>query len=716
VNKRTRRLGLATVAAIVACAVGFGVFAALHREALEAREQTAAARRALSVVEGVVSQSLDELRERESVRPFDHYNEVYVPEGVLAASDALAPSPLSSAPSDPRLRGFVQINPDGTLTLPFDRTRPDVAAALRAQVAMPAFDPLRQLTRPPTGPLVARVTALEGGEQNAAPSMTGPQGLSSLTRRPQARAKQKPTDIAEQQRYGEAQQGRDEPPQNAQQRVDDLDDPDRKGLVQQLNMASSNVYSQLQAAEPQPLQRAAIAGNQKLPNVKRQDVAWDDNELSKLGTKTKMGKAALDNVYQEKQAKKQAKKQAPKQAPKPQAKESAPLVDPALDQKATTTTTTATAAAPVVSYTPMVFDELDDGTPVMHRTVTSATDGAQTVQVVVLDREGLRTWLWSIVTRRVDEIALSKRNPEDVARLVRDTESAACSVRGKIAADVDNTELCFAPITPSGRGRLEAAVLVTLLVLVLVVLMLWERAAERAHALAQQRAAFVSAVSHELRTPLTTLRMYAELLRDGLVTDPEKAHRFHRDMAQESVRLSHLVENVLEAQRLEEGRRPLRLTSCDVGSLVAEVTNGQRPLVEQRGFVLNVDVADDDDLVGAVDRQACEQMVVNLIENAVKYAADGSAKQIDVSVRRDGDTAVVVVADHGPGIPAHERERVFQRFARVERPGEEHVAGTGLGLALVRELAMVHGGSARVLPTSEGCAVEVRLPLRHHEA
>ncbi len=694
-NRRVRRLGLLSVAAIVAGAVAFGVVAAVHREALEAREATAAARRALSVVEGVVSQSLDELRERESDRPFDHYNEVYVPEGVLAASDALAPSPLSVAPADPRLRGWVQLNPDGTLTLPFEKTRPDVAAALRTQVSAAAFDPLRQLTRPPTGPLVAAV--VEGGAGGEVPPLT----LAA----PPVAARQS------------SSYGRQNSVGNAAEKNDDDDgNADRKGLVQQLNMSASNVYEQLQAAEPQPQQRAAIAGNKKLPNVQRQDVEWDEAELSKLGTKTRVGKAALDNVFQEEQAAKKQKKLKLKKgdddftAPKPKPKKAPPPPPPTPQQQATTTSSS--SAAPVVSYTPMVFDELDDGTPVMHRTVTSTTDGAQTVQVVILDRQGLRQWLWSIVTKRVDEIALSKVTPEDVARLVQQDEGAECSVRGKIAADVDGSELCFAAVAPSGRGRLEAAVLVLLLVLVLVVLVVWERAAERADALARQRAAFVSAVSHELRTPLTTLRMYAELLRDGLVSDPEKAQRFHRDMAQESVRLSHLVENVLEAQRLEEGRRPLRLSPCDLGALVREVCSGQRPLVEQRGFSLGVHVDDDVDLQGAFDRQACEQIVVNLIENAVKYAGDGVEKRIDVRVGRDDDSAVVVVADRGSGIPAHERERVFQRFARVERPGEEHVAGTGLGLALVRELATVHGGTARIVPSPEGCQVEVRLPLR----
>lgn len=248
--------------------------------------------------------------------------------------------------------------------------------------------------------------------------------------------------------------------------------------------------------------------------------------------------------------------------------------------------------------------------------------------------------------------------------------------------------------------------------LVVLVLALLDRTALRADELSRQKSAFISAISHELRTPLTTLRMHAELMRDGLVTDPAKQHRFHEDMVKESVRLGHLVENVLEAQRLEEGRRPLRTSQFDLGEAVADITQGQTGLCESRGFSIICNLPPDDvNLTGAFDRQAVEQILVNLIENAVKYAKDANDKEISVDVARKGSEVVVVVADHGPGIPEAERERVFQRFHRVMRPGEDHIAGTGLGLALVRELARAHGGDARVVGKRDGCAIELRLPI-----
>lgn len=352
----------------------------------------------------------------------------------------------------------------------------------------------------------------------------------------------------------------------------------------------------------------------------------------------------------------------------------------------------------------MVFDALG-AQRVLHRTVTSEADGSRTVQLVLLDEPALRAWLDGLVTRRVDAALPTQ--------IVTNQAGAACAVRAPVSTVLDDLELCVAVAAPPTGAWAQSAVLLGLLLLVLGALLVLDRAAEQAEALAAQRSAFVSAVSHELRTPLTTLRMYAELLRDGLVADPNKVQRFHADMVQESVRLSHLVENVLEAQRLEEGRRPLQLESVELRGCVAHIVEQQRPLLVQRGVTVDVDVAGPA-LIAAVDRQALEQILVNLLENAVKYGR-GTEARVYVGVQQRASDVVLVVEDHGAGVPREARERVFQRFVRMERPGEAHVAGTGLGLSLVRELARAHGGEAAMvdpLVSAHGCRVEVRLPIR----
>ena len=255
----------------------------------------------------------------------------------------------------------------------------------------------------------------------------------------------------------------------------------------------------------------------------------------------------------------------------------------------------------------------------------------------------------------------------------------------------------------------QIALLAALLVVVALAIFATDQAGRRADHLARQRGAFISAVSHELRTPLTTLRMHAELLRDGLVGS-DKRQKFHDDMVQESVRLSRLVENVLEATRLEEGRRPMRIQAGDLADAVRSIAMGQSPFLQAKGFTVDVDTGDDE-VPAVFDRQAIEQIVVNLLDNAAKYSAEATDRSVRVEVKSERGEAVVRVLDRGPGIPSDDVERVFQRFYRVERPGQDHVVGTGLGLALVRELAQAHGGRATASQRDGGgCCIEVRIP------
>lgn len=674
-----RRVWLVVIGVFVAAAVVVAAGATWRWHDLEVDAVAADDRRAADVVAGIVDSSLEELRERESDRPFDHYNAVYRPEGVIAASDALAPSPLSKAPDDERVLGWLQLNPDGTTTMPFSATRPEVAERLRAALDGAEWQALRATTK---GPRAAAVAVLDdpgleaGADRRAGSASSASSAAARAAAIAAANEKARAQVVADDVLLGEKIAG---------------------GVVQQLNVASTEVYSKLQEAEQQPQQRAALASNSKLPTVVRNDV--DDG--SDARTRTKSGKkptkalsktsfdidsdhddASIDKVM--------------KSAPKPKPKPAPPK------PKAATSATPSPSLQ--VEYTPMVFTSVD-GQYVLHRTVSTG-DGAVTVQAAVLDDDGTRRWLDGIVARRVPDTArVSLVGVLDVA--------TRCTARAPVSALLDDVELCFSSTTPPPPWT-ELVVLGCLLALLLLVLVVLDRTASRAEALSRQRAAFISSVSHELRTPLTTLRMHAELLRDDLV-DVAQRRRFLDEMVSESVRLSHLVENVLEAQRLEEGRRPLRLVDADVADIVADVCMAQQGLVAQRGFRIEPAIADDVVARGAVDRQAIEQIVVNLIENAVKYAGSADDRRIDVGVRLADSAAVIVVGDHGPGVPRHERERVFQRFARIERPGEEHIAGSGLGLALVRELAVAHGGSARIVDRFDGgggCSVEVRIPLR----
>lgn len=236
------------------------------------------------------------------------------------------------------------------------------------------------------------------------------------------------------------------------------------------------------------------------------------------------------------------------------------------------------------------------------------------------------------------------------------------------------------------------------------------RGVRREVEVARLREDFVSNVSHELRTPLALIRMYAETLAAGRVP-PGREGRYLDTIVSESERLSRLVGNVLHVQRFDRGTARVERRPLDLAALVAAVAERYRPVVERAGCTLAV--CADGPVPVSADPDALSEAVVNLLDNAVKY---GGAGPIGVRAAREGGAAVVAVADRGPGVPASERDRVFEPFVRVQpasADGLAHTAkGTGLGLALVRRIAEAHGGAAAVRDRPGGGAVfALTLPL-----
>jgi signal transduction histidine kinase len=211
-------------------------------------------------------------------------------------------------------------------------------------------------------------------------------------------------------------------------------------------------------------------------------------------------------------------------------------------------------------------------------------------------------------------------------------------------------------------------------------------------AYAGRRHNFVSAVTHELKTPLTAIRLYGEMLRDGIVLSKEKRQQYYNVITAETERLTRLVNNVLELARLERKDRPLNLTVGDVAPLIEEVVGVLGPHAEQEGFVVRVEVGPDLPSV-QYDRDALLQVLFNLVDNAIKYSRHAQKKEITVSCRREKDGLVLSVADRGPGVPPRHIRRIFQPFYRAENELTRSSKGTGIGLALVRSLVERMGGS-----------------------
>jgi signal transduction histidine kinase len=213
--------------------------------------------------------------------------------------------------------------------------------------------------------------------------------------------------------------------------------------------------------------------------------------------------------------------------------------------------------------------------------------------------------------------------------------------------------------------------------------------------LAQKKDDFISAVSHELRTPLTSIRMYAEMLEKNWVISKEKIIEYYKNMRQESERLSRLIENVLDFSRIQRKQKKYAFRIGEINKCISDVIEMMRPYAGQNGFSIRTEF----EQVGqaAFDNDAVTQIVVNLLDNAVKYARSAEDKTITVRTKRDQRFILIEVEDHGPGIPHTQRKKVFEEFYRVGAEATRETTGTGLGLALVKKFAQAHNGFVEIL-------------------
>jgi PAS domain S-box-containing protein len=219
---------------------------------------------------------------------------------------------------------------------------------------------------------------------------------------------------------------------------------------------------------------------------------------------------------------------------------------------------------------------------------------------------------------------------------------------------------------------------------------------------------FLSVASHELKTPLTALQLELSAL-SARSTDERSERRLAR-AARSAQRLSGLIDMLLDVSRIAHGQLTLRPESFDLCDAVDQVAETMRPTAEQANceFSWRAPGPTVGTIVGTWDRLRVEQVVMNLLSNAFKYAP-GAPVALSVSV--DGGEAVIEVRDHGPGVPPRDFERIFERFERAS-PRQQGGAGLGLGLYVSRQIAQAHGGSITGRNLPEGGAVfVVRLPL-----
>jgi two-component system phosphate regulon sensor histidine kinase PhoR len=207
------------------------------------------------------------------------------------------------------------------------------------------------------------------------------------------------------------------------------------------------------------------------------------------------------------------------------------------------------------------------------------------------------------------------------------------------------------------------------------------------------RQEFVANVSHELRTPLSLIKGFVETLLDGAKNDPDLSTRFLKTIEKHTDRLTYLIEDLLTISRLESGQIVMNLHQAGIHEEVAHVMDDLQARAVDKNVTLRNEVPME--MQARADTDRLQQVLFNLVENAIKYGrTDG---RVTIGGKPNGGSKVELwVQDDGPGIPPDAKERIFERFYRVDRARSRETGGTGLGLAIVKHIVQAHGGEVWV--------------------
>jgi len=650
--------------------MGLLVQRALHSVALERQmSHRAVAERLLDEME----RELSSILRAEEERPFVHYRfDAFAGAGGAGGG---SPSPLAAPASQPYVVGYFQIDPNGSFSTP--------SSAASAAEPSPPLDgrPAAQGELSP-GDLEAIVTRGLRVVADPSPDTGASADLEQLpgTTRELEKALGEKQELREADKAvsGKAKARRQVSPYEALQALN-------KGAL-------SRSERQVKLAAPKPARRDRADA----PAEVRQSFA-------NLGALSEREASAVSHAGRRRPA-----AAAAGGAFAPASKLDA-LDDRSLD--ADEIFEEAASGAPAVEVHPMLGRLIDDERLLLYR-------------LVLVDDQGYRQGLvvnLPALFRRLDAAVVGGSELSPFVGRDFFTTGSEAPARGdsdvfgylhRFAEPFDalGVRLTLEPLPDVGRAGYLYAIAVLLLISGTAGLFALYRMVAVTVRFAEQRNNFVAAVSHELKTPLTAIRMYGEMLRDGMVVDETKRREYYGTITAESERLTRLINNVLEFSRLEQGTRETSLVVGPIGPVVREAVAILEPHAREVGFRIEVELEAGLPPV-RFDRDAVLQVVFNLVDNALKYARDAGDRVIAIRCIREGDAVCVAVRDRGPGVPVRHLSKIFEPFYRAEDELTRTAKGTGIGLALVRGLAETMGAAVSGRNLAEG-GFEIALRFR----
>lgn len=231
--------------------------------------------------------------------------------------------------------------------------------------------------------------------------------------------------------------------------------------------------------------------------------------------------------------------------------------------------------------------------------------------------------------------------------------------------------------------------------------------------LSKMKSYFMSTVSHEFKSPLTSIRQMAEMLVHRRVPSAERQHKYHTTILQQSERLSHLIDNILDFSKMEGGRKVFHFERADITPVVENIVDSFKEHTALQGYNISFSVPEPVPEV-VFDSEAIEQVLHNLLDNAFKYS--GESRDIVVQLLTKGKNVIINVKDHGIGIRKEDLDKIFSRFYRAGKELTQTVKGSGIGLTIVKQIVEAHNGTIDVeSEIGKGSSISVILPIAYDE-